>query len=78
MNQARCLLDGVGGSRLFGHEARFADGTLLPQLGTAAGFAGLFVILSLAELFLNAAAFEQLLKAPQGQADRFSLVNTHP
>lgn len=66
------------GSGLTSAVLGFADGALLAQLGPAACLARLLVILSLAQLFLNPAAFEQLLEAPKGQADRLSFVDAHP
>jgi hypothetical protein len=56
----------------------FSNRALLAQLCPATGFTRLFVVLALSQLFLDAASLQQLLKAAQGQANRLSIVNTHP
>lgn len=57
---------------------RFADRALLAQLGPTTGLARLLVVLSLAQLLLDAGAFQKLFEPAKGQSDRFSVVNTHP
>src|SRR5207248_748095 len=65
-------------SGLLGAEPGLADGALLAEFRAAAGLAGLFVILALPQLFLDAAALEQFLEPAQGQADRLPIMNKHP
>src|SRR5439155_24779959 len=56
----------------------FANGAQLARLGAAAEFAGLLVILALAQLLEQAAPLQQLLKAAQGRTDRLTVVDAHP
>jgi len=55
-----------------------ADGALLAKLGPAPRLARLLVILALTQFFLDTTSFQQLFEAAQGEANRFSVVDTHP
>src|SRR5258708_4044335 len=73
---AGCSADGPLTGRA--HYLGLADGALLGQLGSPTHFAWLVVMFPLAQLLLQATSLEQFLEAPQGSADRFTVVNTHP
>src|SRR5262245_16152436 len=61
-----------------GKHLALADGALLAQLGAAARLARLFVVLALAQLLGESAPLQQFLKAAQGRANRFPVVDAHP
>ena len=54
------------------------DGGELAELGAAAKFTRLFVVLALSQFFLQTAALEQFLEATHGGRNRLSIVNSHP
>jgi len=54
-----------------------ADGVLLAHLVAPSNLAGLLVILAFAELFRDAAPFQQFFEAPQGRTERLAVVDTH-
>ena len=55
----------------------FADGALLAQFRAAAKLTGFLVVFALAKFLGQPAAFQQFLEAPQGRANRFSIMDTH-
>jgi hypothetical protein len=62
----------------WGTQAGFPDGVLLAQFGSATNFAGFFIMLAFAQLFVQTASLQELLEAAQGRADWFFVVNAHP
>jgi hypothetical protein len=55
-----------------------ADRTLFAQFRTTPGFARFFVVFAFSQLLLDSTAFKQFLEASQSQANRLSVMNTHP
>jgi hypothetical protein len=50
---------------------------LLPQLGPAALFAWLLIVLASPQLLLHSASLDQLLESAKRHSDRFSVMDTH-
>src|SRR5436309_2191065 len=61
------LMKGLLWLAVFGADLGFADGALLAELGPAADFTWLLVVLTLAQFFLEATSFEQFLEAPKSR-----------
>src|SRR5262249_35787197 len=59
------------------HDA-LADRAQLAELGPAAEFARLFVVLVLTQLLLHSAPLQQFLEAAERRPDRLAVMHTHP
>jgi hypothetical protein len=62
----------------WGTQAGFPDGVLLAKFGSATNFAGFFIMLAFAQLFVEATSLQELLEAAQRRADWFFVVDAHP
>src|SRR5262249_35039546 len=71
--RVRWFREGIGSGLALGLACRL----LLAEPGPTAQLAGLLVVLVGAEVFLDPAAFDQLLEAAQGRPDGFAVVNPH-